>query len=294
MSSPDQTLTNDNLQRFIFDDTDIRGEIVGLDQTIKDIHVNHNYPNSIRKLLGQFIAATSLLSSTLKFSGVLTLQARGDGDLPLIMAEVSHQKKVRAVAQYNEEIDLSERSLSDLLGKGVLSIIIDPDKGEKYQGIVELNQETLAGCLESYFVQSEQLPTKLWISSNGDSAGGIMLQRLPQQIADAASNDDAWETQTHLANTLSDEEVLNLSHETLLTRLFHETGVRMFEPEHIHFSCSCSKERSSLALKRLGQSKLMEIVNQDGKITVDCHFCGFRYDYYDTDIKNLFKPEIRH
>ncbi len=286
--------TDDLLHRFVFDDTDIRGEVVSIKHSLAALLKTRDYPTPIKSLLGEFLAASSLLSSILKFEGKLTLQARGEGDLSIIMAEISHHKKIRAVAEFNPSAELSDRSLGSLLGSGILSIIIDPDKGEKYQGIVELNQETLAGCLESYFLQSEQLPTKLWISSNGDSAGGIMLQRLPQQIADAASNDDAWETQTHLANTLSDEEVLNLSHETLLTRLFHETGVRMFEPEHIHFSCSCSKERSSLALKRLGQSELMEIVNQDGKITVDCHFCGFRYDYYDTDIKNLFKPEIRH
>lgn len=294
MSSPDTTVVSDHLQRFIFDDTDIRGEIVGLDKTTQRIYENHHYPSSIRRLLGEFIAATSLLSRTLKFSGILTLQARGDGDLPLIMAEISHQKKIRAIAQYNEKIDLSGRSLSDLLGQGVLSIIIDPDNGERYQGIVALEGETLAEYLESYFQQSEQLPTKVWLSSDDNRASGLLLQRLPQQIASQEANDDTWETQAHLASTITDDELLNLPRETLLTRLFGELGVRAFEPEAIQFGCRCSKARSSTALKHLERQELEGILEEEGSITVDCHFCGHQYHYDRKDIDPLFAPATQH
>jgi molecular chaperone Hsp33 len=292
-------LSHDQLHRFIFDNSDIRGEIVTLAQSIDDAFAHQNYPAPIKRLLGEFLTAASLLSRTLKFDGSLTLQARGDGDLPLIMAEINHQKKIRCVAQVNTPKGLENRSLASLLGKGILSIIIDPDKGERYQGIVALEGETLAQCLEAYFLQSEQLPTKIWLSvtdsnSNNAIASGMLLQRLPQQLASAEDNQDLWETQSHLASTVSNEELLTLDHETLLTRLFHERGVRVFEAEPIAFSCSCSRERTNQTLTQLGQTTLQEIVEKEGEVMVDCHFCGFQYKYLSTDIDQLFTPQTQH
>jgi len=285
---------NDLLHRFIFDATDIRGEIVSLEQSLTDIFSHQQYPPAIRELLGEFLAATVLLSRTLKFDGILTLQARGDGDLPLIMAEINHQKKVRAVAQLGNQVEWENRSLKSLIGQGILSIIIDPDKGERYQGIVPLEEAHLAQCLENYFQQSEQLPTRMWLASNGGQASGMLLQRLPQQVTSESINNDAWETQTHLADTTRKEELLELSHKTLLTRLFHESEVRVFDPESISFGCNCSKVRSSRALKQLAQEELQAIIEEDGRITVDCHFCGFQYHYDQHDIDQLFASETRH
>ncbi len=176
----------------------------------------------------------------------------------------------------------------------MLSVIIDPDKGERYQGIIEIMEGDVNESLETYFSQSAQLPTKLWISSNVDKASGMLLQRLPQQIADAATNDDAWETQVHLSNTLSADELLSLSHERILTRLFHESEVRLFEPEAIKFRCSCSRERSSRTLKQLGKQELDEILAAEGEIVVDCHLCGYRYLYQKRDIDALFEQPTQH
>jgi molecular chaperone Hsp33 len=297
----------DQLHRFIFDDSDIRGEIVTLAQSLSDAFAHQDYPEPIKQLLGEFLTATSLLSRTLKFDGSLTLQARGDGDLPLIMAEINHQKKVRCVAQVKTTEGLVNRSLASLLGKGILSITIDPDKGERYQGIVALEGENLSQCLEAYFLQSEQLPTKIWLSSTNDNKGvsdvkgnietiasGLLLQKLPQQLASVEENEETWETQGHLASTVSDEELLMLDHQTLLTRLFHERGVRVFDAEAITFSCSCSKERTNQTLIQLGQPTLRQIIEEEGEVLVDCHFCGYQYIYKDTDIKELFTPETQH
>jgi len=286
--------SNDQLHRFIFDHSDIRGEIVTLEQSISDAFAHQSYPASIKQLLGEFLIATSLLSRTLKFEGILTLQARGDGDLPLIMAEINHQRKIRCVAQINSQENLDHRSLASLLGNGVLSIVINPDKGKRYQGIVALENDTLAACLEDYFTQSEQLPTKIWLSSNGHLASGLLLQRLPQQVASVDDNNDAWETQIHLASTVSAEELLNLDHSTLLTRLFHERGVRVFDAEPITFGCSCSHERSSHTLKQLGVDALQEIIAEEGQIIVDCHFCGFQYVYREDDVLRLFAANTQH
>lgn len=290
------TTLADQLHRFIFDSTDIRGEIVTLRHTLKDMFEIQHYPAPITQLLGEFLAAAALLSRTLKFAGTLTLQARGDGDLPLIMAEVSHQKKLRGVAQVNENNNtlLDNRSLRSLLGNGMLSIIIDPEKGERYQGIVALEGDHLAQCLEGYFMQSEQLPTRVWLSCDNGIASGMLLQRLPTQIATEEENADAWETQVHLASTTSTDELLNLPHITLLNRLFHESDIRVFEPENMSFSCTCSKERTNQTLKRLPKEELDSILTEEGKIIVDCHFCGFQYIYLANDIDDLFAPQTHH
>jgi molecular chaperone Hsp33 len=296
---PMTQLSHDQLHRFIFDNSDIRGEIVTLTQSIHDAFAHQRYPAPIKHLLGEFLTAVSLLSRTLKFNGSLTLQARGDGDLPLIMAEINHQKKIRCVAQVNTPDDLDNRTLASLLGKGILSIIIDPDKGERYQGIVALEGDTLAQCLEAYFLQSEQLPTKIWLSvtnNSGDDtvATGMLLQQLPQQLASVEDNLDIWETQVHLASTVSNEELVELDHKTLLTRLFHERGVRVFDAEPIAFSCSCSRKRTDQTLTQLGRATLQQILEEEEKIVVDCHFCGFKYCYLSTDIDTLFMPITQH
>lgn len=297
---------NDLLHKFIFDNTDIRGEIVTLNNSLDDMLASQTYPVSVKQLLGEFMAAVALLSSTLKFDGVLTLQARGDGPLPLIMAEASNKgvnptKQLRGIAKLgtpsdSDDIDelLSVSGLPNLIGKGVLSITIDPTKGNRYQGIVPLDEPCLADCLQHYFAQSEQLPTRLWLASNGSTATGFLLQQLPQQEADAQTNQQAWSNRIQLANTITENELLSLGHEQLLTRLFHEEGVRIFEPIAFSFGCSCSKERSSRALQHLGQADACALLEEQGTIIINCEFCGFEYRYDGTDIDGLFGPNITH
>ncbi len=300
-------IDNDLLHKFIFDNTDIRGEIVTLNQSLDDMLTNQSYHDSVKQLLGEFIAAVALLSSTLKFEGILTLQARGDGPLQFIMAEASnqgpnHKKQLRGIAKLNDanpddsNIDdiFSNSGLPNLIGKGVLSITIDPTKGNRYQGIVPLEEPSLADCLQQYFEQSEQLPTRLWLASNGKTATGLLLQQLPQQEADHQTNQEAWSNRVQLANTTTLEELLTLSHSELLTRLFHEEGVRIFEPIPFSFGCSCSKDRSSRALKHLGQADAEALLVEQGVIIVNCEFCGFEYQYNKDDIDTLFGPKTTH
>ena len=299
----DDITDNDLLHKFIFDDTDIRGEIVTLNDSLDEMLASQAYPTSVKQLLGEFMAAVALLSSTLKFDGILTLQARGDGPLPLIMAEVSNSaansnKQLRCVAKLAEANEgeelLLDSGLPNLIGKGILSIIIDPTKGNRYQGIVPLEEPCLADCLQHYFAQSEQLPTRLWLASDGSTATGLMLQQLPQQEADAETNQLAWINRIQLANTITENELLSLPHELLLTRLFHEEGVRIFEPTGFDFSCSCSKERSSSALKHLGQADAEALLEEQGTIIINCEFCGFEYRYGAYDIGELFGPDVSH
>ncbi|MFT7491687.1 MAG: molecular chaperone Hsp33 [Pseudohongiellaceae bacterium] len=299
----DDITDNDLLHKFIFDDTDLRGEIVTLNDSLDEMLANQAYPTSVKQLLGEFMAAVALLSSTLKFDGILTLQARGDGPLPLIMAEVSNSaansnKQLRCVAKLAEANEgkelLLNSGLPNLIGKGILSIIIDPTKGNRYQGIVPLEEPCLADCLQHYFAQSEQLPTRLWLASDGTTATGLMLQQLPQQEADTETNQQAWINRIQLANTITENELLSLPHELLLTRLFHEEGVRIFEPTGFDFNCSCSKERSSSALKHLGQADAEALLEEQGTIIINCEFCGFEYRYDTCDISELFGPDVSH
>ena len=283
------------MHRFLFDNTDIRGEVVTLSDSYQHIlDNNQDLPARVQALLGEFVAAVSLLSSTLKFDGILTLQARGEGPLPLIMAECSHHKAVRAIARPDPEADfdaLEDADLQALMGQGMLAIIIDPDKGERYQGIVPLDSPNLAGCLQHYFDQSEQLPTRFWLASDSNTATGLMLQALPQQLATAEENRDHWETAVQLAETVKDEELLTLEHDEVLYRLFNEEEVRMFEPAAVRFECSCSRERSANALISLGRDEVESLLSEQDIISIDCQFCNQTYAFGSRDLDSLFGGE---
>jgi molecular chaperone Hsp33 len=260
--------SNDLLHRFIFDDADIRGELVTLSSSYQEVLSHNVYPPAIQQLLGEFLAAIGLLSSTLKFAGMIILQARGDGPIATIMAECTHHNSIRGIVRMNEDIVLSEAlaltgNLQELLGKGVLFITIEPatpehfgKKLERYQGIVPLDSENLARCLEQYFYQSEQLATRLWFTANAEYASGLLIQALPEQLnMDSEINEQQWETVVALAETITPAELLTLDHPTILYRLFNEQNVRVFDPRTLHFACSCTQERCATVLLTLGKDE---------------------------------------
>jgi len=299
--------SNDQLNRFIFDDCDIRGEIITLGESYREILSHNQYPPAIEKLLGEFLAAVGLLSSTLKFDGMIILQARGEGVISTIMAECNHHNHIRGIVRLKENVPLTETlaqtgSLKDLLGEGVLVITIEPKrtenfggKLERYQGIVPLERDTLAGCLEDYFQQSEQLATRLWFTANGENAGGLLIQALPQQLkTNAEENKAHWETIVALADTISDDELLNLEQDTILYRLFNEQPVRVFEPKPIKFACSCSRERSESALLSLGKDEVEELLLEKGSINIDCQFCNQHYHFSSEEVRKLIGGDVLH
>lgn len=285
--------SNDLLHRFIFDDCDIRGEIVTLGDSYREVLANNPYPSAIQQLLGEFMAATSLLSSTLKFDGMIILQARGDGPISTIMAECSNHQTLRAIVRLNPDVALDpavgeQGSIKQLLGAGVLAITIEPKKGERYQGIVPMDSENLAGCLEHYFYQSEQLKTRLWFAADREFASGLLLQALPQQLnTDLEANTEHWETLCALSDTVTAEELLTLEHQDLLYRLFHEEAVRVFDPSTLHFACSCSRERTASALLSLGRDEVEELLIEQGNIEIDCQFCNQHYEFDATAVREL-------
>lgn len=294
--------TEDLQHRFLFDDCDIRGELVTLSASYREALQHNQYPPAVRRLLGEFFAAVGILSSTLKFEGRIILQARGDGALATIMAECTNTNDLRGIARLNPGVEINDQlanhgGLHELLGEGVLVISIEPSgqqRFERYQGIVPLDAPNLAGCLEHYFTQSEQLATRLWFAANDDFASGLLIQALPQQLTDAATNQENWETVTTLADTIKDDELLHLDHQSILYRLFHEQNVRVYDPKPLRFRCSCSRERTADALISLGKEEIESILHEQGEINIDCHFCNQHYKFSSDEARSLFGGSTLH
>ncbi len=284
--------STDTAQRFLFEQTDFRGELVTLEQSYQEALAAHQYPEPIRCLLGELAASAVLLASTLKFSGIMTLQARSEGPLKLLMVECRDDKKFRALARWDQDADLADTELTHLMPGGQMLISIDPTGGVRYQGIVALESNRLADCFESYFQQSEQLPTRLWLSASSERAAGLLLQALPASVEpDAEARQSCWEHLCTLADTLKPEEQLGLDHETILTRLFHQDQVRVMEQHPVAFSCTCSRQRCEQALLTLERAELDEIIAEQGEIRMDCQFCSHPYRFTGNDLEQLFGDE---
>jgi len=277
MSNPDQ------IQRILFDELDIRGVVSGVQKTCADCFENHDYPPVIQQVLGEMLAAVSLLSSNLKFKGRLILQAQGRGNVRVLMAECNHNHDLRAIARYDGELD-EQANFVELLPQGQVVLTIEPEQGQPYQGIVPLDGANLGKCLENYFVSSEQLPTQIQLASDGEKASGLMLQVLPVQ----GTGEEDWDRISHLASTLKSEELLELDNETLLYRLFHEEQCRLYEPDLVQFNCTCSRERSAASLKMMEKAELLDVIEEQGEVAVNCQFCNAQYRFDQTDIEALF------
>ncbi len=280
---------SDFSQRFIFVDSDIRGEVVSLEQSFQQVLDQHEYPEVVKSLLGEFVAASVLLGSTIKFEGRLTLQARSEGEIPLIMAEITHDKKIRAIARHCE--NASSDDFSVLLAKGTLAITIEPKKGQRYQGIVPLEGSDLGECLELYFKQSEQLPTTIKLAANNARSCGILIQQLPVDKTSGEERDSQWQHIEQLIDTVSAPEMLAVSSNEMLYRLFHEDSVEMFASHPVAFQCSCSIERVHNAVSTLGEEEARKVVEDSGAIAMNCDFCHAKYQVTDADLTKIFNTD---
>jgi len=278
----------DGALRFLFEEADIRGQMVRLDRAFADIVALHQYAPAVSRLLGEFLAASVLLSSTLKFAGKLILQARSNGQVPLLMAECDNQYRLRAIARGAEQAT-AER-FEQLLEGGQLVITIDPQRGQRYQGIAPLVNDSLAASLDAYFQQSEQLRTRFWLSCEGTRAAGLLLQQLPEQVTtDQAQREQQWLHALTLAETVSDRELLELQPMELVHRLYHEEVLRVFDPEAVSFSCDCSRERTLNALSALGPTEVEELLRERGRIIMDCEFCNQQYSFQREDLGEILQ-----
>ncbi|MEM9057972.1 MAG: Hsp33 family molecular chaperone HslO, partial [Pseudomonadota bacterium] len=235
MTAHDRDSNNrDTLKRFVFEHFDVRGKLVHLDASWRAMQSTTDYPPAIRELLGQAAAATALLASTIKFDGKLTLQVQGGGALSLLVVQCSSGLALRGMASWQG--DNPQGDFKTLVGNGRMVFTIDANsEGQRYQGIVETNGASLAECIQGYFANSEQLPTRLWLTANAERAVGMLLQRMPPASKGATSNrvvadedEDAWPRVQRLAETITAAELLQLPDTDILHRLFHEEDLRVF------------------------------------------------------------------
>lgn len=280
---------SDFVQRFHFSESPVRGELVQLSDSVGAVLDRHDYPPRIANLLSEALAASVLLTSTLKFEGSLILQVRGNGPLEALMVECNHRRELRGIAQLGESwTDASATlSLPELVGEAQLVITIDPDHGQRYQGIVPFNSETLAGCLEHYFEQSEQLPTRIWLAADGENAAGLMLQVLPGH--DEGSDADIWPRLCSLTETITAQEMLELPATELLYRLYNEEVVELLQTDEVIFRCNCSRERTEQVLISLGEAELRDIVAEQGAIEISCQFCNQEYRFDPIDVEKMLR-----
>jgi molecular chaperone Hsp33 len=278
---------HDSFRRFVFEGIGVRGELVHLDSSWQAVLERHPYPPSVRDQLGQALAAVVLLSATIKFKGSLILQAQSEGPLHTLVAQATDARTIRGLAQWNG-MPPEGTALHEIFGQGRLALTIQNEGAEPYQGIVGLEGATLADAIESYFTQSEQLATRLWLAADGDSAVGLFVQELPAEHGDR----EDWNRITTLADTVTEVELLRLPSEELLYRLFNEEEIRVFPPETVSFRCGCSRERIAAMLRSLGKSEIDSVVEEVGAVEVGCEFCNRRYVFDRVDAETLFAEQF--
>lgn len=286
--------TSDTLHRFLFEHAPVRGELVHLDQTWKSVIERHDYPEVLRNMMGELSAAAVLLAATLKLKGALVLQIMGKGAIRLLVVECTGDMQLRATAKWSG--DLYQGTLPELIGDGHFVITLDPkDGGPTYQGIVELQGDSVADILQNYMSQSEQLESRLWLAADGESAAGMLLQKLPQQItpaAEAEPDEDMWERAIILAETLKAEELLQLPAQELIHRLYHEEDIRLFDAQAVSFHCSCSRESVANMFKMLGREEVDSILAERENLEVFCEFCNQRYEFDKVDAELMFVEKV--
>ena len=292
----------DTLQRFVFENTPVRGNLVNLTHTFQQALHQQQLPLGLRHALGELMAASALLSATLKMNGALVLQIQSKGLLKLLVVECTSDLdgaiKIRATAKWNGEIS-DEKTLFELVEQGHFMITLDPkDGGQAYQGIVPLEGDNISTVLENYMLRSEQIDTKIWLCCDGNSAAGMLIQKLPEtmnqvtQSEDSISQDlETWSRVGYLASTVTDNELLNLATETLLTRLFNEEDVRLFDASITQFHCSCTRDSVSNMLRMLGDEEIKSIIEERGNIEVNCDFCNALYTFDKVDAAQLMVTE---
>lgn len=284
MSKNKITQDFDLLHRYLFSEHQVRGELVQLNKSFSDIIDTGEYPTIVGTLLGELMCAAALLTAMLKFEGEISIQLQGDGAIRYIAINGTHEQALRGTARWDGE--LCSNQLSDLFPNGLIVITITPTKGERYQGVVALEHDSLAACLESYFSKSEQLDTKIILHCDMESrrAGGLLLQALPK-IDNLAVGD--FEHLSTLTASITQQELLNLPAHDVLYRLYHQEKVELFDPQPVNFVCGCSKQKSLAALRSVPKQELYDIIESEGAVTLNCQYCNEMYRFSKHDIDTM-------
>ncbi|MDX2164330.1 MAG: Hsp33 family molecular chaperone HslO [Gammaproteobacteria bacterium] len=276
-------MQHDSLVRFLIENRAVRGEIVYLDESYREVMVRHPYPLQIQRLLGELLACVSLLSATLKYEGSLILQIQGDGPISLLLAQANAERQIRGLAKWEGNVP---ENFNEAMGQGKMAITIDPGKGsERYQGIVELRGNNIARITENYFYQSEQLPTYLFLCADEKRAAGFLVQSLPK-TENQLSED--WFHIEQLVRTLTPKELLELPAETILHRLFHQETVKILGSQPVEFYCRCSRDAMAKAIFTMGKEDARKLSEEHQVVSVTCEFCNKKQDFDRIDIERIF------
>ena len=271
------------VQTFLLENRGIRGSLVRLEETWQQVVAQHNYAPDLKRLLGESIAATVLLASNLKSHPRVSMQLQGDGALKLLLIQCSEELRVRGMAQC-ETLSRGEA----LLGDGRLAVNVDT-RGPSglFQGIVPLVSPRLDACLEAYFRQSEQLPTRLILKGTERRVGGLLLQALPGR----EPGEEAFLEAATLAQTVSTQELTAASAETLLRRVFDGYDIRLFDPRPVLHDCRCTPTHLAAIVRMLGEEQLEELLGDPGWVELTCEFCNRAFKYDDADIEAILRGE---
>ena len=292
---------NDLLKKYLFEDHSVRVQAVSLRDTWRQALLHQHYPEAITRLLGELVAASTLLAANLKFDGSLVLQIQGDGLVALVVVECHADLGLRATVKIREGHSVPEsgtmQSLLNPGGKGHFIVVLDPRTKlpgqQAYQGIVPLEGETVAEVLQHYMKASEQLDTRLWLSADGEHVAGLLLQRLPDHggVTHNSDTSETWERAVQLTNTLKPDELLSTDTDTLIHRLYWQENLSAFEPNQVRWHCPCTRQRVASMLRSLGQAEVEDILSEQETVTVSCDFCGKPYFFDPVDYALLFTSD---
>jgi molecular chaperone Hsp33 len=283
----------DSLQRFLFEQSTVRGELVHLDDAWRAVLERHDYPPALRAVMGELMAAAVLLAATLKLKGALILQIQGMGPVTLLVVECDGDLNVRATAKWQGELDGLD--FAQMVGDGNFVITLDPrDGGQTYQGIVALDGDSVTEVLQNYMLRSDQLETRLWLAADAQGAAGLLLQKMPGEGGHsfAEQDDDMWPRVTILTDTLKPDELLGLPAEKLIHRLYSEEDVRLFDAQPVAFKCSCSRAKVGRMLTMLGWDEVQSVLSEQGEAEVTCEFCNQLYRFDKVDAEQVFATEV--
>ena len=298
--------SRDEVRRFIVENRPVRGHWVRLEGAWRELRAHRDYPQPVRELLGQAVAASVLLAATLKFRGQLTLQLQGNGAVSLLVAQCTHDFRLRAVARFDAAAvaALAPNGASAQTGKpagevfrslagseGRFAVTVEADERSlRYQGMVPLSGDSLADSLEAYFARSEQLPTRVLLAADGDRGAGVLVQKLPEEAAsDDSQMREVWEEAARGIERLSPEELLQCPVEELLGRGFAAQDMRLFRGAPVQFECRCSHGRVTSLLRALGADEVRDVLKEQGSVTVTCEFCHRPYRFDPGDVEALFE-----
>ena len=278
-------MTHNSVQRFLFEDLDIRGAVVHLGTVWKQLLANRNYPAPIVELLGQMSVTTLLLADNLKQPGRLTIQLRGEGPVTLLVIDCDETLNLRCMAQFGKNIQAA--SLVDLLGQGQLMISLDlPSMREPYQSVVPLVGHSIAEIFEHYLAHSEQLASRFFLSASTSAAGGLFLQKMPSTDQRDA---DGWARLEALAGTVQPKELLELSSESLLTRLFNQETVRLFDAQPVTHNVPENREKIATLLLSLGRDEAYAALKERSVIVIRDDLSNHEYRFSKADLDELFR-----